>query len=256
MPIKSFLCLAVSAFAFSSTLLPASAGQRKFAYSYEATTSPKGVVEMENWVTWKRADVDGDRAHIFEFRHEIELAVTDRLQLGFYLADWSYNDSDPRKRANFQHSGIEAIYGLTNPTTDWLGSALYLEALASDDSLELEGKLLLQKNFGPVVVAYNAILEAEWEGERFSSLNERNGEFAQTLGISVELNRRVAAGAEVVHEIALPDWSEAGDSVVFAGPNVSVRFGRAYATAACLFQLTDVSGEPDVQTRLIVGFEF
>jgi hypothetical protein len=239
--------------AFAATVLPADAGQRKFAYTYEATTAPKGSIEFENWVTWKRRSIDGDRQNVFDFRHELEFGVTDRLQLGFYLADWTYNDSDSRKHATYKHSGVEAIYNLTNPTTDFLGSALYLEALVGNDVFELEGKLLLQKNFGPVIVAYNAVLEAEWEGE---DLDERTGEFAQTFGVSVELNRSVSAGAELVHEVEFPDWRNEGESMLFAGPNVSVRWGRAFATATCLFQITDVDGEPDVQTRLIFGFDF
>lgn len=234
-------------------VMPASAGQRKFAYTYEATTAPKGSFEFENWATWKRYREGGDKVNLFEFRHELEWGVTDRFQLGFYLADWSYNDSDPRKKASYGHSGVEAIYNLTNPNTSFLGSAVYLEALVGDDVFELEGKLLLQKNVGRMVFAYNAVLEAEWEGE---SLDERTGEFAQTLGISVEVNRNVSLGAEIVHEIELEEWRNGNESVVFAGPNASVRAGRFFATTACLFQLTDLDGEPDVQTRVIFGFDF
>ena len=231
---------------------PGEAGQRKFVYSYEATTSPKGSWEFENWVTWKRGREGGDRVNEFDFRHELEVGVTDRLQLGFYLADWTYNSSS--KDAEYEHSGIEAIYNLTNPTTDFLGSALYLEVLGGDELLEVEGKLLLQKNIGPWTIVYNAILEAEWEGEGLSE--ERKGEFAQTLGLSYELSPHFCLGAELVHEIEISDWEEAEDSIVFAGPNASVRFGKTFATAACLFELTGIEGEPDVQTRLIFGFEF
>ena len=234
--------------------LPAFAGQRKFAYTYETTTAPKGAVEIENFVTWKRGGSDGSRTNRFDFRHELEIGVTDRFQLGFYVTDWTYNDSDPQKHLRYQHSAIEAIYSLTNPTTDLIGSALYLEVAAAKGFLEIEGKLLLQKNLGPVTVAYNANIEGEWEGVHLS--DERNGEFAETLGVSVELNRSFSIGAELVHEIEIPNWERAEESIVFAGPNASIRFGRAFATAACLFQLTDIAGEPDVQTRVIFGFSF
>lgn len=249
-PVRTFaitaaLCLAA---------LPAFGGQRKFAYSYEATTSPKGAVEFENYATWAHGRADGRRFNAFAFRHELEFGVTDHLQLGLYLADWSYNDSDPQKHLRYDHSAIEAIYNLTNPTTDFLGSAVYLEVAGAKDLLQVEGKLLLQKNIGPVTLAYNAAIEGQWEGVHLS--DERNGEFSETLGVSVELNRTFSVGAELLHEIDLPNWERAEDSIVFAGPNASVRFGRAYATAACLFQLTDVAGEPDVQTRLIFGFSF
>ncbi len=148
------------------------------------------------------------------------------------------------------------IYSFTNPTTDFLGSALYFEAVAGEHSLELEGKLLLQKNFGPFRVAYNAILEAGWEGEKFGHFDERDGEFAQTLGVSYDINKNFSVGAEVLHEIPLPEWRDAADSNVFVGPNASVRFGRVFATATALFQVTNIEGEPDAQVRLITGFAF
>lgn len=243
--IVAALCLAAQ---------PTFAGQRKFAYSYEATTSPKGAVEFENYTTWGRGRAEGLRFNEFAFRHELEFGITDRLQLGVYLADWSYSESDPQKRLRYQHSGIEAIYNLTNPTTDLLGSAVYLEVVGAKDLLALEGKLLLQKNIGPLTLAYNVAIEGEWEGVHLS--DERHGEFSETLGVSVELNRTFSMGAELLHEVDIPNWERAEDSIVFAGPNASVRLGRAFATAACLFQLTDVAGEPDVQTRLIFGFSF
>ncbi|MEO7931972.1 MAG: hypothetical protein ABIT76_02330 [Chthoniobacterales bacterium] len=242
-PAQLLICLA-ALFLIAS---PADAGQRKFAFSYESTTSPQGAVELENWVTWKHDGADGNA---FEFRHELEFGVTDRLQLGIYLADWSYSDA---VGAVYEHSGVEAIYNLTNPTTDFLGSAVYLEVVGGNDVAEVEGKLLLQKNVGPLVVAYNLVLEGKWEGE---NLDEREGEFAQTLGVSYELNPHFSIGVEAFHEIPLPDWKSGEDSIVFAGPNASVRFGRFFVTAACLAQLTDIEGEPDWENRMIVGFDF
>ena len=241
---RPLLTLAAAAVLFPAA---AEAGQRKFVFSYEATTSPKGVVEFENWVTFKHGNGEENS---FEFRHELEFGVTDRLQLGVYVADWSYSDM---AGAVYADSGVELIYNLTNPTTDFLGSALYVEALAGDEVASLEGKLLLQKNFGPWVVAYNLVLEGKWEGDH---LDQREGEFAQTLGVSYEVTPNFSVGLEAFHEIAMPDWSEAEESIVFAGPNASVRVGQFYATAAALLQVTDVNGEPAVESRVILGYDF
>lgn len=237
------------------TAISADAAERRFTYTYEATTAPKGTVELENWVTWRHSDKGNGNSDVFRFRHELEFGVTDRLQLGLYLSDWQYDNSDVKK-ARWQDAAVEVIYNLTNPTTDFIGSALYGEVKVGNESLGLEGKILLQKDFGALRIAYNAIIEAEWEGEKWGSWDERNGEFAETLGISYDITKSFSFGAEVVHEIELPNWSEAGDSVVYAGPNASVRFGRFFATVTGLFQLTDVEGEPDTQVRLITGIHF
>lgn len=250
--ITRFLQLLAAAGLLIASALSASAGQRKFTYSYEVITASPGSVEIENWVTWQH---HGGTARVdeFDFRHELEFGLTDRLQLGVYLANWNYIDTPGERRARYENSGAELIWNLTNPTTDFLGSALYLEVNAGNRSLEIEGKLLLQKNFGPVTVAYNAILEAKWAGR---NLREQAGEIAQTLGASVDLDKHISVGVEALHEIDLPDWSDAGPSVFWGGPNVSFRMRNFYATLTGLFRATHNADEPRLQTRLIFGFDF
>jgi hypothetical protein len=247
----------IAASLFCLAALPASATERRFAFTYETTTTPKGGLEFENQITWKHIGVPGDRhTELFQFRHELEYGVTDRFQLALYAFNWQYNRRDAEgHRARWQHSGLEMIYRMTEPTS-WLGSALYGEVVAGEESLEIEGKLLLEKTLGRWHVAYNLILEAEWEGDRFGHYDERNGEFAQSLGVSFDVNKHLSIGAEVLHEIPLPDWSKAEESNVFVGPNASLRVGRFFFTATGLLQVSNVEGEPDAQVRVITGFDF
>lgn len=235
--------------------LAAEAGARRFTFIYETTTAAPGTFEIENWITWR---TDKDEDHDFQrldFRHEIEFGLTERLQAAIYVADWT--NSSGRSVENdgtvYTGSAIELIYNLTNPETRPFGSALYGELKIGDELLALESKILLQKNFGRFVFAYNGTLEAEWEGE---DLDERTGEFQQTLGASYQVKPQFLVGAEFLHEIAFPDWSEAEDSVVYAGPNLSVRLGNWWATTTALAQLTGVGDEPNFQVRTIVGYSF
>jgi len=259
---KSSSILAAVTILTSSFFLPSAvhAGERRFTYVYEATTAAKGEIEIENWMTWKTQREGGSRGNVFDFRHEIEFGITDRLQVGVYLADWSVEDSvaggENGANASFQDSAVELIYNLTNPVTDIIGSAIYGEMKIGPEKFELEGKLILQKNFGPFVVAYNATLEAEWEGERFGYFNERKGTFEQTLGASYQFTPNFLLGAEFLHEFDIADWQDVGDSVVYVGPNASFRYDRFYVTATALIQATGISAEPDFQLRTIFGFHF
>ena len=103
------------------------------------------------------------------------------------------------------------------------------------------------------MVAYNATLEAEWEGE---GLAERQGEFQESLGLSYEVSPRLLFGAEFLHEVAFPDWSGAQAGKFFAGPNVSIRRGTCWATLTALAQITRAGDEPDFQLRTVFGFSF
>ena len=249
MTTKSILT-ACAALGLLGSALDLQAGERRFTYTYEATTAPKNSVELETWVTWKATRGGEDHGNQFDFRHELEIGVTDRLQLGLYLSDWSINESRGHTEADWTNVGAELIYNLSNPTTDFLGSALYFEVKAGDEEFALEGKILLQKNFGPWIVAYNAIVEAEWEGNDF---DEEVGVFEQTLGVSYQISPKFSVGVEALHEIEFENWEEAGDPVVYVGPNASWRSGRVFATATGLLQATDIDEKPHVQKRLILG---
>src|SRR5450432_658363 len=253
--ISVFLIAIVFCALYAASITSARADARRFTYIYEATTEEPGEVESENWITWATSPRDERRFNAVDFRHEIEFGVTEHLQIGLYLADWGYRD-DPAANEHglrYQSSALELIYNLTNPTTDLLGLALYGEIRGGPEELELESKVILQKNFGRLVVAYNGTLEAKWEGSR---LEKQGGEFSQSLGVSCELSPTWRIGAEFLHEIDLPDWSKAEDSVVYGGPNVSYRRGNWWATVTPLVQLSNVASEVDFQTRLIFGFSF
>lgn len=228
----------------------AHASDRRFAYSYETTPLAKGALEFEPWFTYKHYN----DANEWEFRYELEYGATDKLTLAAYLSDWSIVDPKRGKaESNWNSAGLEAIYSLTDPNTDCLGSAIYGEVLIGPEAFSIEAKLLLQKNFGPVAIVYNAIVEAEWEGANYE---ERVGNWENTLGISCTFNPKLSLGFEAVHESSFEDWSGAGNHRFYIGPSIAYRTKGFWATIAGLGQVSDVDGEPDAHVRLIMGFKF
>jgi len=230
----------------------AHAGNRRFAYSYETTTMPAGAMELETWVTWKTgkdSDPDFER---FDIRHEFEYGVTDRFQLAFYFLDWRHEKSSKKSETTFRDVAVEAIYNLTNPNTAAFGSALYGEIKGSGDYIELESKLLLQKNFGPWVLVYNIGGEVVWENH----YEDDEAELMQSLGVAYQINPSWSVGAEVLHEIEVPDVDHLGDSGVYLGPNVSWRKDRFSITTAAMWQITQLNSEPDFQLRTLFKWDF
>jgi len=234
---------------------PAHAGARRFTYTYETTTQPKGAWEYEQWFTWK-TDKDTDpKFDRLEFRHEFEYGMTDDFQIAFYIADWRYQDgrSVQDDGAEVRDAAVELIYQLADPVVDPLGVAIYGEVKLGDEVIALEAKLLLQKNIGAWVFAWNGTFEAEWEGER---LDEDKLELEQTLAVSYQIDPSLLVGAELLHEIEYDDWSEWEDHIVSIGPNASWRPGAWWITATALWQVTDVESEANFQARVIFGFDF
>lgn len=242
-------CLGVTLALISAT----EAGSRRFTYSYETTTMAKGAMELESWVTWKTNKADDPDFERYDIRHEFEYGVTDRLQLAFYFADWRYEENaDEAGDATFHDVAIEAIYNLTDPNTTPFGSALYGEIKGSDDFIELEAKLLLQKNIGRWMFVYNIGGAIEWEDE----YTEDVAELMQSVGASYQINPSWSVGAECLHEIEVPDVDSIGDSVVYLGPNIGWRSERFSMVVAGLWQLTSLDGEPDFQLRTIFAVDF
>ena len=226
----------------------ASGTERRFAVSYETTTAPAGTFEIEQQFAWEK----GGGFDTFTFRHEVEFGVTDRLQLAVYLYDFEFARQPGSRATTWGGSGIEAVYQLTDPNKSFIGSALYGEALVSDTSLELEGKLLLQKNFGPLMLVYNGVVEAHWE-DRYS---HQVGVLEQTLGLSYQLHPRFSVGVEAKHEVEFDDWSHSGGNAVFVGPNVAFRKGNFFLAVAALFRASDVQGEPHLELNTVMGYHF
>jgi hypothetical protein len=225
-------------------------GARHFTYLYEAPTSAPGSVELENSVTWQRGS-NPTRFDQVDFRHELEVGITDRFQASIYVADWSYENDPSLSGFTYSDSAIELIYNLSNPVLDPVGLSLYEEISVGRQHFELESKLIAQKNFGRLVLDYNATLEAEWEAK---GLAEHNGEFQQALGASYEISPRISVGIELLHEFVFREWQDQEKiRNLFVGPNVAVRHGNWFVTVTALAQATDTADEADFQVRTIFG---
>ena len=220
------------------------AGVRHFTFLYEAPTSPPGSVELENTVTWQHGSNSND---VF-IREELEIGITDRLQLGIYPLDWSHRSDDG---LHYDGGALEAIYNLSNPVIDPVGISLYQEIGAGRRLFESESKLIAQRNLGRWILAYNATLEAQWEDRHLED------EFQQALGASYEFSPRFSVGVELLHEFVFPAWRD-DEKIqnVFVGPNVSYRRANWFVTTSVLAQATDTSGEADFQWRTIFGIGF
>jgi hypothetical protein len=83
-------------------------------------------------------------------------------------------------------------------------------------------------------VQFDGVKQRRKQSGEADHLEERGGELSQSLGVSYEIFPAILVGAEMLHEIDLPDWSEAEDSVVHGGPNIFNRGGNWWATVTPL----------------------
>lgn len=266
---------------------PAGADEPLFGYIYTTDLQPRGTFELEQWMTAGLEKSQGDYKRFFQ-REELEYGVADNFQLAFYV-NWfnvtAKRDSvegttsgplvpenvDPLRRytaTKFDSVSFESIYRLLSPYKDPLGLALYFEPTIGPDIRELEGKIIVQKNFldDRLVWAANLIFAAEWErttGDPTLDPEDPGSRPSWEKAIEVELatglSYRFAPGWFVGiefrnhNEFAGHSLSHPEHSAFFLGPNLHYATGPFWATLTVLPQLPIAAAYTPDQRAVRVG---
>jgi hypothetical protein len=146
----------------------ARADEPVFGFVYTTDLLPKGQAEMEQWTTWRRQKAHGSFNEL-ENRSEFSYGVTDAFQLSGYLnynwthayhngvdgttippeqfADYNAGPDDHFNVARFVGASVEGIFRVLSPYTDPIGLAFVLEPTFGPRFTEIEGLIVVQKNF-------------------------------------------------------------------------------------------------------------
>lgn len=247
----------ISAFVCGSA---AHADLRRFTYSYEPSVLPKGWMEFEQWITAKVGRESGTYAK-WDFREEIEFGLTERLTTAVYLNfrdvySSGVGEGDDEDGMEFKGVSSEWKYLLWDGKVKPLGVLLYGEATYDGEEAELEAKLVLGKEFGPLALALNGIVEQEWEFEEGETGEE--GILQLTGGASYKLNKHWAIGVEFLNHREYPEWEEEEHSAWFMGPNVHYHGEKWFLTATVMPQIgdRDLDEHEKIEARIIAGKMF
>jgi hypothetical protein len=256
------------------------AGEYPFGYVYTTDTHPRGARELEQWLTWRHGQSRGDY-DAWLYRTEVEYGVTDNLQAALYL-NYSHVNAfrnrpddttgpgafvpdavDPQARYRhtfFESISNEWIWRLLSPYKDPLGLALYIEPTYGPHKRELEGKIILQKNFLEDRLIWAANLTAAQEKENFHGQWEREGELELTTGLAYRFAPRWHAGLEYRHHRGYEGsgFSKAkrAYSANFLGPTLHYAERSWWITATFLTQLANARGYTDEAREDIIGGRF
>ena len=251
----------------------ADASERRFTYTYESLVMSQGEVEIEPWTTFRLGKEDYYSR--IDQRIEFEVGLTSRLQTAFYLNMTSTTAQvDSSLESEFEWGGIsnEWKFKLRDPVADPFGLALYFEWGASTTEFELEAKVIADKRFDRVLVAFNAVVEPEWEFEVEGGSDveaeheETNLEF--DLAGAYFLTKRTALGIEARNTNQFIPGEGQHHSALFAGPVVSYASDTWWATLTVLPQVAKLKGSEDdegndlvlsehekLEVRLIFGLD-
>jgi hypothetical protein len=203
-----------------ATVLGASdsmANRRRFTYTYESPVLPKGTLELEIWNTLRT-----DRNKFYrrmEHRMELEAGLGGGFQTALYLNQTSKTTFDATA-GDFSGSSEFSIsnewkWSLSDPTADFIGAALYGEWTLKADEQELEGKLILDKNFGDLLAAANVV----FEHEAAAVGDGAEDKIIAILGLAYQVDPSFTVGLEARHHtVSIEDKSS---SALNVGPSLS-----------------------------------
>ena len=238
-------------------LASAHANERHFTYTYDTEVLPVEARELELWTTF--LPMESGMLDMKQ-RAELEFAVSPKLMSAFYL-----NWSGGMHGSSFDGVSSEWKVNLLSRTVEPLGLALYGEVGVGPEEVELEAKLLLDKEVGPLLLAYNLVGEAEIESEMSGAEVESEVEYVMEhdLGATWRFSPHFSAGVELRNHTEFPE-GEFEHAAFFVGPTVAYSSTSWWAALSVLPQVYAIHDEPGLvldehvmdEARLLVGFHF
>jgi len=226
----------------------ASADRKSFTYTYEYATAPEGQTEVEIWHTQSRDTWESSSPQRFEEKLEIEHGITDNWDAAMYTIFTQVAAPDP---AAAEPLGLDAISFETRyrfaDRGQWpVDTVAYLE-VAKDFGkgvYELEGKVILARDFDRITVAGNGIVEVAVGHD----VADHTVELGWAGGATYELSPKVHLGVET--------WGARAreDSVVRAsvGPAIGLApSGKLWLALTAGFGINDAADK--FSGRLVMG---
>jgi hypothetical protein len=248
----------VLAVAFAS---PAIGDDQPFITLYTTDIDTQYEKEIEQSLSWSHQKPH-QAFNGWLSRTEIEYGITDDLQVsGYFNYEWERSSPHPPVRPDetFDATSVsgEAIYRLLNPYFDPFGLAVYFEPTYGDNTRELEGKILLQKNFmnDKLRLAANINFEDRWE--RDDGQWNKGSAIEFFAGAAYNVTPEFSVGAEFNNENdfnGLFGNSHIATNAYYLGPTISYVAAPFVIDLGVQFQMPCSSDHSGIPGSISNGF--
>jgi len=217
------------------------ADRRSYVWTYEYQTMPKGMGEVEYYLTEEQPDIEKAKPSTWKHWIELEYGVTDHFDVSMYQ---QFKQSNKTSSSTFEYDGfkVRTRYRVLERGKLPVDVLFYLEYIRPGDFKKpnvLEGKIIFAKDIANFNIAYNQILKQE-----LASAGKTEHEYA--AGISYEITPTFKIGIESKGNYT--------DRKYYIGPTIGWATSKFWISAGVVGGLTNRSD--DLQTRLIVGVLF
>ena len=230
----NFLLIFFSLISFTSEVM---ADNRRYVWTYEYMTTPRGKAEFEHYFTLSAPKINEMKGNtISTLQFEFEIGMTDNFDIGIYQV-FSQAPS-----SSFAYDGykIRARYKFGEKNLYIVDPLLYIEYVGTPDFTkhEIETKLILAKDFDKFNISFNPILAFEKEDKKW----ETKPEYA--LGVSYELAELIRFGFEF----------KGSEEANYLGPVISHGKDGLWMSLGSAFKIGKVEkGKPEFELRWMLG---
>jgi hypothetical protein len=268
---RAVLLAIVMALAGLAAASAARANPMPLPYTYVYSTLPKGEAEIEQYADLTPVKAvnasSGDRVTYLasQFQTEFEYGITDHLELGLYLAFQPYPTGLEQTATLTEGTGAKERlrYRFAEEGELPIDLAIYGEVVEFDSELEFEGKILLQKRFGDLILAAN--LWGEVEQEYADAVGSVGWVANPTLGATYQVTPVVHLGLEGWMRAEWPGGNPARVFALgpheFVGPTFMFNFGRLWWSTGAYLRVDELDhpmapldNYGPVWIRTIIGF--
>ena len=243
-----------------------------FTYTYD--TLGEGETEIENYVDLTPVQAISTQTGkqvgytAFQFQTEFEHGITDRLELGLYLALMpGPGDAYTSTATLTEGTGFKERLKLRLADAgEWpLDVALYGELVEYTDEFEIEAKIILERRIGNLRIAANAWAEREF----YYAVNQRDWVLNPTIGATYQITPAVHAGIEYWMRVEFSNVPTPRAPVTlatgpnqFVGPAMMFNFGHLWWSTGVYARVNDIDrvAQPGdnygpIWVRTVVGIE-
>jgi hypothetical protein len=257
--------------ALSTVAAAARATPRPLPFTYTADTLGAGETEIEQYVDLtpvKAVPPTGGLATYWasQFQTEFEHGITDRLELGLYVAfqpdgppEWT-NTATLTEGTGFK----ERLRWRLADAGEWpIDVALYGEVVEYQTEFELEAKVILERRIGDLRIVANAWAEREW----YYALSQQDWVLNPTVGVTYQVTPAFHAGFEYWMRVEFPNPApnprpfSVGPNQ-FVGPALMFDFGKLWWSTGVYLRVNDIDRTPQAEddygpvwARTVVGLE-
>jgi hypothetical protein len=247
---------------------------RPLPFTYTADSLGEGEMELEQYVDLtpaKAVTADSPAGATYlatQLQTEFEYGITDRLELGLYVAMLPNPGPDYSQYATMtEGTGFKERlrYRLADEGEWPIDVALYGELVEYTNEFEIEAKIILQRRIGNLRIAANAWAEREFS---YSGQKENSVVLNPTAGLTYQITPSVHLGAEYWMRYEILDHPEVEDSQFnknphqFVGPALLLNFGKLWWSTGVYARVDDVNHAAQVGedygplwVRTVIGYE-